>query len=155
MMVRRLSLAEMDQAAVIHRTALDERLPWLAGRHTPAQDRSFFRDHVFAVCAVWGAIDDAVIGFIAFREGWIDQLYVLPQWQGQGVGQALVQVAKAAWPRLQLWTFQRNALARRFYAKQGFVVVMESDGSRNEEHEPDVLYRWDAGESRPDGDSEP
>jgi putative acetyltransferase len=155
MMVRRLSLAEMDQAAVIHRTALDERLPWLAGRHTPAQDRSFFRDHVFADCAVWGVIDDAVIGFIAFREGWIDQLYVLPQWQGQGVGQALVQVAKAAWPRLQLWTFQRNALGRRFYAKQGFVVVMESDGSRNEEHEPDVLYRWDAGESRPDGDSEP
>ena len=110
---------------------------------------------MFADCAVWGAIDEAVIGFIAFREGWIDQLYVLPQWQGHGVGQALVQVAKTAWPRLQLWTFQRNALARRFYEKQGFVVVMESDGSRNEEHEPDVLYRWDAAWARPHGGAEP
>jgi GNAT superfamily N-acetyltransferase len=155
MMVRRLSLVEMDEAAIIHRTALDERLPWLAGRHTPAQDRWFFRERVFADCAVWGAIDEAVIGFIAFREGWIDQLYVLPQWQGRGVGQALVQVAKATWPRLQLWTFQRNALARRFYEKQGFVVIAESDGSRNEEHEPDVLYRWDAEEAHPNGALEP
>jgi len=152
MMVRLLSLTEMDQAAVIHRTALDERLPWLAGRHTPAQDRWFFRERVFADCAVWGAIDEAVVGFIAFREGWIDQLYVLPPWQGRGVGQALVQVAKAAWPGLQLWTFQRNALARRFYEKQGFVVVAEFDGSRNEEHEPDVLYRWDVAPSHPNGD---
>ncbi len=155
MIIRRLHLAEMDQAAVIHRTALDARLPWLAGRHTPDQDRWFFRERVFADCAVWGAIDEAVIGFIAFREGWIDQLYVLPQWQGHGVGQALVQVAKTAWPRLQLWTFQRNALARRFYEKQGFVVVTESDGSRNQEHEPDVLYRWDAAWPHPHGAAEP
>jgi putative acetyltransferase len=143
MMIRRLSLSEMDQAATIHRTALDERLPWLAGLHTPAQDRWFFRERVFADCAVWGAVDEAVVGFIALREGWIDQLYVLPLWQGQGVGQALMLVAKAAWPRLQLWTFQRNTLARRFYEKQGFAEVINSDGSRNEEHEPDVMYQWD------------
>jgi hypothetical protein len=41
-----------------------------------------------------------------------------------------------------LWTFQRNALARRFYEKEGFVAVRETDGSGNEEREPDVLYLW-------------
>jgi hypothetical protein len=41
-----------------------------------------------------------------------------------------------------LWTFQRNAPARRFYEKEGFVAVRETDGSGNEEREPDVLYLW-------------
>jgi putative acetyltransferase len=142
--IRRLCLDEMDAVAIIHRTAFDERLPWLAGLHTPAEDRSFFRDHVFPACEVWGSIDQVVTGFIAFRPGWIDQLYVLPEWQGQGVGQELLAIAKAASSSLQLWTFRRNTGARQFYARQGFAAVMETDGSRNEEREPDVLYRWEA-----------
>jgi putative acetyltransferase len=144
MIVRRLSLAEMDQVAVIHRAAFDERLPWLAGRHTPARDRWFFRERVFAECAVWGAFEDELIGFIAFREGWVDQLYVLPGCQGRGAGQALLRIAMVKSPGLQLWAFQRNAAARRFYERLGFVAVEQTDGSRNEEREPDVRYRWDA-----------
>ena len=83
-----------------------------------------------------------MIGIIAFREGWIDQLYVLPKTQGQGVGTALLAVATSAWPELMLWTFQRNTGARRFYERHGFVAVEETDGSLNEEKEPDVRYCW-------------
>jgi GNAT superfamily N-acetyltransferase len=115
----------MDQAASIHRTAFDERLPWLAGLHTPVADRAFFRDRVFVDCEVWGAFDEDLIGFIAFREGWIDQFYVLPQRQRQGAGDALLQIAKASWSGLSLWTFQRNAAARLFYQRRGFVAVEE------------------------------
>ena len=140
--IRRLSQDEMDQAAIVHRTAFDERLPWLSGLHTPKEDRIFFRETVFADCEVWGAIDDVVFGFIAFRKGWIDQLYVLPHRQNQGAGGVLLQVAKAASSSLKLWTFQRNEPARRFYEKHGFVGVEETDGTRNEEREPDVLYQW-------------
>jgi putative acetyltransferase len=141
--LRRLVLHEMDEAAVVHRAAFDDRLRWLAGLHTPEGDRTYFRNHVFSACEVWGAMDEGMIGFIAFREEWIDQLYVLPHRQRQGVGCALLQVAKAALPRLFLWTFQRNAHARRFYESHGFVAIRETDGSGNEEREPDVLYRWD------------
>jgi putative acetyltransferase len=141
--LRRLSQDEMDRVAIIHRTSFDERLPWLAGLHTPAEDRAFFRDRVFAAGEVWGAIDEDIIGFIAFREGWVDQLYVLPHRQNQGAGGALLHVAKAASPSLLLWTFQRNTLARRFYGRQGFVAVRETDGSDNEEREPDILYQWE------------
>ena len=140
--LRRLAQDEMDQAAVIHREAFDERLPWLAGLHTPADDRAFFRNHVFSQCEVWGAIDEEIGGFIAFREGWVDQLYVLPHWQRRGLGSALLRIAKATSSSLQLWTFQRNAPARRFYEMRGFVAVKETDGNDNEEREPDVLYRW-------------
>lgn len=110
---RRLSRDDMDGAARVHRAAFDERLPWLAGLHTPGEDRAYFQNQVFAQCEVWGAIGAGLTGFIAFRRRWIDQFYVLPARQGQGVGEALLTVAKAAFSDLQLWTFQRNAPASR------------------------------------------
>jgi putative acetyltransferase len=140
--LRRLTLEEMDRAAFIHRTSFDERLPWLTGLHTPDQDRAFYRKRVFTECEVWGAADSEVIGFIALRDGWINQFYVLPSHQGLGAGDALLRVAKAAFPSLHLWTFQKNTPARSFYEKRGFIAVKETDGSDNEEREPDVLYRW-------------
>jgi GNAT superfamily N-acetyltransferase len=115
-MLRQLDLADMDAAARIHRSAFDRALPTLAGLHTPEENRWFFRERVFKTCEVWGAFDgDAMAGMLAFREGWIDQLYVLPEAQGRGLGTALLQVAQNAFDRLQLWTFQRNVPARRFY----------------------------------------
>ena len=146
MLVRRLSLDEMDAAARIHRAAFDERLPWLAGLHTPDEDRWFFRERVFPACEVWGAFEgDAAAGVIAFRETWVDQLYVLPGAQGRGAGSKLLDQAKATWPSLSLWTFQRNAGARRFYEARGFVAERFTEGSRNDEKEPDVLYAWRRG----------
>jgi GNAT superfamily N-acetyltransferase len=79
---------------------------------------------------------------LAFREDWIDQLYVLPKAQGRGVGRELLQVAQRSFDRLHLWTFQRNVRARRFYEARGFALVQETDGARNEEREPDALYLW-------------
>ena len=40
---------------------------------------------------------------------------------------------------LQLWVFQRNVGARRFYERHGFTLTELTDGSRNEEREPDAL----------------
>jgi putative acetyltransferase len=55
--LRRLIQDEMDQTAIVHRLAFDERLPWLTGLHTPDEDRAFFRERVFADCEVWGAFE--------------------------------------------------------------------------------------------------
>jgi GNAT superfamily N-acetyltransferase len=142
-MVRRLVLADMDEAALVLRTSFDRALPTLTGLHTPEEDRVFFREHLFATCEMWGAFaGGAMTGFIAFRQDWIDQLYVLPGAQGQGIGTSLLRVAQDCFASLQLWTFQRNANARRFYEARDFVLVCETDGARNEEKEPDALYRW-------------
>ncbi len=141
--IRQLELADMDAAARVHRVSFDHALPWLAGLHTPDEDRWFYRERMFATCNLWGAFDgDRLTGLIAFRDDWIEQLYVLPEAQGQGVGTALLDVAKRAVARLQLWTFQRNAQARRFYEARGFVVVEQTDGTGNEEKEPDARYLW-------------
>jgi GNAT superfamily N-acetyltransferase len=144
--IKRLSWNEMDRAAVVMRIAFNDRLPWLADIHTPEEDRAFFRDNVWSRCEVWGAFNDGMIGFIAFAAEWIDHLYVLPESQRQGTGRALLEVAKTARTCLQLWTFQKNLAARAFYEKSGFIAVTMTDGSRNEEREPDVLYQWRSAE---------
>jgi GNAT superfamily N-acetyltransferase len=144
LVIRRLSLDEMDRVALLHRVSFDARLPWLAGLHTPEEDRAYFRDHVYPTSVVYGAFEGAVLlGFMALRAEWIDQLYVAPGQHGRGIGSRLIAIAKAASPVLQLWTFQRNAGARRFYAHHGFVAVEERDGSDNEEREPDIRYQWE------------
>jgi len=134
----------MDEAARVHRVAFDRALPTLARLYTLEGDRWFFRERVFAACELWGAFDGGagMIGMIAFRKDWIEQLYVLPNAQGRGTGSSLLQIAKDSFDLLQLWTFQRNLSARRFYEARGFRQVGESDGSRNEEKEPDALYLW-------------
>jgi GNAT superfamily N-acetyltransferase len=143
MKTQRLQLSDMDEAARVHRAAFDNALPWLAGLHTPDEDRWFYREHMFKTCQLWGAFnDDGMTGMIAFHDDWLEQLYVLPEAQGQGVGSVLVQTAKHFSERLQLWTFQRNAPARRFYEARAFTLVEETDGARNEEKEPDARYLW-------------
>jgi putative acetyltransferase len=130
-------------AAQVHRRSFDARLPWLAGLHTPEEDVSFFQDHVFRDCSVWGVFaGDALAGMIAFRRGWIEQLYVLPEHQGRGIGRALLGVAQSGAEALELWTFQRNAEARAFYERHGFAAVEFTDGTGNAEREPDVRYLW-------------
>jgi GNAT superfamily N-acetyltransferase len=141
--MRRLELEDTNAAARVLRTSFDAALPSLAGLHTPGEDRWFFRERVFKTSTVWGAFDGALmIGVIAFRIDWIDQLYVLPQAQGRGTGTKLLGIAQRSFDRLQLWTFQRNAPARRFYQARGFTLVRETDGAGNEENEPDALYLW-------------
>lgn len=138
-----LALADMDAAARVMRKSFDQRLPWLSGLHTPDEDTQYFRDILYPRCAVWGGIVDGELsGIVAFRDAWIDQLYILPDCQSRGLGTALLDVAKSHHSYLQLWAFQRNVGARRFYERRGFRLVEETDGSRNEEKEPDVRYEW-------------
>jgi GNAT superfamily N-acetyltransferase len=133
----------MEAAAVVHRLAFDHRLPWLAGLHSPREDRDYFQTKVFEACEAWGAWRARRLeAFVAFRPGWIDHLYVRPATQSRGLGGALLDVARRDQSCIRLWTFQRNLAARRFYETRGFVAIEETDGARNDEREPDVLYEW-------------
>jgi GNAT superfamily N-acetyltransferase len=149
-MLKRLEVTDMEQAARVHRASFDHALPWLAALHSPDEDRWFYRERVFKTCVLWGAFDAAVMtGMIAFRDGWIEQLYVVSDAQGRGLGGTLLDIAKRTSDRLQLWTFQRNVKARAFYEARGFKLIEQTDGARNEENEPDALYLW-TGPSSPD-----
>jgi len=143
LIIRRAQPAESDAVAALSRISRETALPYLADVHTREDDREFFRDRVFTTCEVWVAERDGVLaGFCAFREGWVDHLYVHPEHHRTGVGSALLRTAMAANEALQLWTFQRNMNARAFYEAHGFACVKTTDGRDNEEREPDALYTW-------------
>ena len=135
-------MGDAETLARLFRTVRRACLPYLPEMHTPDEDLGFFRDRVFAECEVWVAHAREVDGFIAFRTGWVEHLYVDPQRQRRGVGKALLALAMKANASLQLWVFQRNIAAISFYRARGFREIERTDGSRNEEREPDMLMEW-------------
>jgi GNAT superfamily N-acetyltransferase len=138
--------ADADAAMAVQRATLQVTLPGLPHPHTADEDRAWMRGN-FARCSVWLAVDgDRIVG-VATRSGAsIRQLYVAPDRTGEGIGQRLLdamlsEVLAVSIPHIDLWTFQRNAGARHFYERNGFVAIEFTDGADNEEREPDVRYR--------------
>ncbi|WP_052636372.1 GNAT family N-acetyltransferase [Rhizobium leguminosarum] len=133
----------MQAAAAIRHEALWQRLPWLPKLHTPGEEEQYWRMHLLPNCTMLGAaMGNRLVGVIAYGDDWIKQLYVLPDFQGTGIGSLLLGCAKEGMDEIRLWTFQRNIGARAFYERHGFSAEEETDGADNEEKEPDIRYHW-------------
>lgn len=108
--------------------------------------RGYFRDVVVPLRETWVADAGAgggIVGVMVLHDDELSQLYLQPDWRGRGIGDRFVALAKERRPDgLGLWTFQVNTPAHRFYERHGFVAVEYTDGSGNEEREPDVRYEW-------------
>jgi hypothetical protein len=128
----------------VHLDARREAMPWLPILHSRGEMTACFAGHVLLHEEVLVAeMNELVMRFMAMEGDHVDHLYIAPAYQGRGIGDTLLAMAKELRPSgLTLWTFQRNAQARRFYEARGFVASEFTDGSRNEEREPDVLYAW-------------
>ncbi|WP_349772239.1 GNAT family N-acetyltransferase [Lederbergia citrisecunda] len=86
-------------------------------------------------------MDGKVVGMIAFTKMEISQLYIHIDYQGMGIGQTLLDRAKAhSSGRITLFTFEVNEKAHRFYEKHGFKII--GRGYENEENLPDRQYEW-------------
>lgn len=129
---------------------------WLRSRHAsvpaipaPVHDdddvRGWFADAVIPGRETWvaEADDNEIVAVMVISGEELDQLYVDPQWTRRGVGSRMIELAKSRSPSgLDLWTFEINLGARRFYARHGFAPVERTDGTGNEERAPDLRYRW-------------
>ncbi|WP_174842967.1 GNAT family N-acetyltransferase [Neobacillus mesonae] len=86
-------------------------------------------------------VAEKVVGMIVYNDKEISQLYIHVDYQGRGIGQTLLDKAKAhSSGRLTLYTFDVNEKAQRFYEKNGFQIIAR--GHENEENLPDILYEW-------------
>jgi 8-oxo-dGTP pyrophosphatase MutT (NUDIX family)/GNAT superfamily N-acetyltransferase len=123
-------------------------LPEVPSPHSPADVRRWMADEVVGRTDMWLAeVDGVVVGLMVLEHGrdgsWLDHLYLDPSWMGRGLGDRMMAVAQQRCPEgMQLWTFQVNAAARRFFERHGFAEQERTDGAGNEERTPDMRYRW-------------
>ena len=143
MILRPAGPADVGAIADIDHGARTAALPSVRWAHSPQEVRGWIADTLLTTRDVWVAEQDGVVGFMALRPGWIEQLYLRPSVWRRGIGSALMARAKALHPAgLQLYCFQCNARARAFYEVHGFAAEAFTDGAGNEEREPDILYAW-------------
>jgi GNAT superfamily N-acetyltransferase len=138
---------DAGEIAEVHTVAMLEAMPYLPHLHTDDETRAWVAEVVLPRQEVWVAeAGGKVVGVTSLEGEMVQQLYILPGYQGIGIGSALLALAKSRRPGgLRLYAFQRNTRARTFYEHRGFTPIAFGDGSGNEEGEPDVLYEWTGG----------
>ncbi|MEW2294938.1 GNAT family N-acetyltransferase [Streptomyces sp. NPDC006743] len=144
--LRRAGAPDATAAAGVWLRSFAAALPTVVRPHSDDEVRAYFRDVVVPFRETWVADDRGgagVVGVMVLDGDELSQLYLEPGWRGRGLGDRFVALAKERVPRgLTLWTFQVNEPAHRFYERHGFVAAEYTDGSGNEEREPDVRYVW-------------
>jgi GNAT superfamily N-acetyltransferase len=145
--LRRAVAPDAGAAANVWLTSFAAALPTVVSPRSGDDVREYFREVVVPLRETWVAdVGDGgggIVGVMVLHEDELSQLYLSPDWRGRGIGDRFVELAKERCPGgLGLWTFQVNEPAHRFYERHGFVAVEYTDGSGNEEREPDVRYVW-------------
>ncbi|MEI9994073.1 MAG: GNAT family N-acetyltransferase [Rhizomicrobium sp.] len=120
-------------------------MTYLPKLHAEEDARGFIAN-VVAEKETWVAEREGkVVGFAVIDGGWLEHLYVHPSRFNSGTGDKLFRHATEQHPQgFQLWVFQKNAGARRFYERHGCAMERLTDGADNDEKLPDALYIWPA-----------
>lgn len=107
----------------------------LAHRFLPAahfaQERLAIATQYLPVAETWVYEHQGrIVGFVSLIEAEggseVGGLFVDPDWQGRGIGQALMNHAVARKGTLTVAVFEQNALGQRFYERYGFVEIGRS-----------------------------
>lgn len=69
--------------------------------------------------------DGKIVGFISLIGNYIGGLFVLPEWQGRGIGRQFVELAKSVRDNLSVGVYDKNKKAKAFYTCCGFVYESE------------------------------
>ncbi|MDT9694584.1 GNAT family N-acetyltransferase [Streptomyces sp. P17] len=142
--LRKATAEDASAVADVWLRSFNAALPTVVRPHSDDEVRDHFREFVVPRQDTWVAeAGGALVGVMVLHGELLSQLHLAPDWRGRGLGDRFVQLAKELSPQgLNLWTFQINKPAHRFHERHGFVAVEYTDGSDNEEREPDVRYVW-------------
>lgn len=127
------SAEDFEALAVIRIAAMRESLERV-GRFDPARARERLRQNFAPAHTQWILLNARRVGFYAFRamvdSFTLDHLYVLPEFQGRGIG-AVVMKHLMADADKQAWPIKVGALkesgSNRFYLRHGFTKESESE----------------------------
>jgi ribosomal protein S18 acetylase RimI-like enzyme len=148
--IRRADARDAPAVAELWLQSFRAALPSVSITHTDDEVRHWIRDVAIEQQETWLiCVGDEIAGMMTLNDGNIDQLYLSPSRRGQGLGDLLIAHAKTRYPDgLRLWTFQVNHAAVAFYRRHGFRETARTDGSHNEEREPDIRMEWAPAVSR-------
>jgi GNAT superfamily N-acetyltransferase len=149
--IREASPADLDELLLVQKAASTA-----AFAHVYPPDRYPYPDEAIRKEIARRLADEAttylvaegkgrIVGFAGVSPGWLDQLYVLPDLQGSGVGSALLEAAvarrrQAGDTELRLWTLESNEAGRRFYEARGWRPAEETRVVPYPPHPIDVGY---------------
>jgi GNAT superfamily N-acetyltransferase len=119
-------------------------LTFLPMLHTVEEDRWFITNLILKDEVTVAEDESRIVAFLVRQGEEVRLLYTRPDRIGMGAGTQLIDAAKASGiGALELWCFQANERARRFYEARGFHAIRFTDGAHNEERTPDIRYRWE------------
>ncbi|QLI82708.1 GNAT family N-acetyltransferase [Chitinibacter fontanus] len=123
--------ADFEELLAIRIAAMRESLERI-GRFDPERARQRLRANFEPIASRKILVANQVVGFYALREeeqGYaLDHLYLLPQWQGQGIGSAVLTHIQQQCPSRPIRLVAlRESDSNRFYQRHGFIAVTESE----------------------------
>jgi len=141
--VERLSAEHVASVTSLWRESMSAALGVLPVNSFESQ--SYYLQNIlpkdYEVWVVIETITSNPVAFMANSETEVNQLYVAPEYQRQGVGSHLIKEAKERSKGvLSLRTFEVNQRAQVFYHVHGFIAY--SGSSDNEENLPDLQLVW-------------
>jgi putative acetyltransferase len=95
-----------------------------------AQERELIAEQWLPAAETTVYVDERVVGFLSLVGNEVGAIFVDPDRQGEGIGRALMDAARASRPYLELDVFEANAIGRGFYDAYGFRAI---GGSEHEE----------------------
>lgn len=142
--IRPANLADAPAVGHILYDFLD-KTTWMPRLHSRRQTHKFCQSMVVQGWVTVAEVAGKVQAFLARDAQFIHALYVARGMCGQRIGHRLLRDAQMQETALELWTFQANEGAQRFYLREGFKEVERTDGQGNDEKLPDIRYRWERG----------
>jgi GNAT superfamily N-acetyltransferase len=140
--IRRGTAADALETAAVFSASL-KSMSFFPKLHTDAEDKTFIARLILKEETWLATKDDRIVGFACLEGNRLAHLYIDPTHHDLGAGTALLSYVKTRRPDgFDLWCFQANTGARRFYERHGCVAVEFADGAGNEEKLPDVRYEW-------------
>lgn len=121
-----------------------KEMSYLPQIHTEDETKNFIKN----LCqknTYKALVDGRVVGFINIENNFLNHLYILPGSQNMGIGKRLLDFAKeVSLQGLNLWVFEKNKDAIKFYEREGFKLIQKRDKKMadNEEKLPDRKYFW-------------
>ena len=123
----------VNEAGIVHALAWQEshRLFCTAefvAKHTPERQTEYLRTKRAAGAKVFLLVTNRPVGVVSVTGSCIEDLYILPDEQGRGLGTRLLRFAMGQCPDTPtLWILENNDGARRLYERMGF----QATGRRN------------------------